>query len=1061
MGDRYSSASPYGRERRQRLDYSHYQRSPLSSSRVRSRGRSRHHNNSRGGDSSRLSSSSYSSSPLRSSSCRSDSSRRWSSFNDGTDDAIGGLPDFVGSVGERISIKDEYSWMVQDKELPPQHLPPTQLSDLERFQSRSWQGASQYETVLLPDSIEAALVCEELASDATVFACICQLDPKIVNEAFRVYNHLTARSPAINPTGLFLSLLRTEEKKLVNKSSSGLNVFPSVGFVVDDATRYSGEYGSAGFSHPTRPSILDVSITPDVSFQESRIDAELNNASDNNAPREGGSGDMILIDETSERDDGASHVDECSISFGPGMQEDHSTKRTESTKPTVVANPPSGMDVKVFAATHTGTCETVAAPDSSQSLDGIIRNLSLPAAAASAASALCSFQETDLVPYASRVGDLIPQLLVVAKNHPDQEVRSCAKRLSVSLGGVGQTMNLVTKIADAARSKDFPCLVDQLRYVYALEKPWLLSALLENGGVDALYSVLQAFPGTNLASFALMNIGRLTASNIGSVPKVPTPPLGVGASVTEKEVLAIQALENLGLKEDASRPPIKSFVQTWMMYKSELNEQKYGHGLRQGEELTIQQAYAAEPRFPFDMTEFDDFRSDIAKLVLGLRPVQAMMKDLHRRYAVQCAIPADSKLVLGKVRGRTVVILLHNFPTQDGGALMMQNGLLCGEGDYCLTTHGNILSCLEQNGKVPPGATNQYERRVIHFDTNPTVADKNWSTSQGNMPCTKARSDSVVRPYLGPALLALVTALQDDHGVTEVLIVPCGDRAAKAFDCIDDESKQELSARINRAMGQELRLAHGWTLARSDKPKEILEDHISGMQRIGLLLSNAEKVESLIPDDFASVVYNCNLSAGYMSKERRAKAGKKVSDFHVGKSVAQKTATSKKISDAVVAGHAARTVAQKVATSKKMSGSATISHSAMSDAQKAAWNQNKLDGFAAKKASKPYPCVHQEKKKVTIIRKTVNGKPQNVFKGLCKFCAYDEADILATFEAGYDTHYRPLRWINTKQHGVVLAHYSGGCLCGIISHRSSGEAVRKEDFEMKMPEKKRRKKSSR
>ena len=193
--------------------------------------------------------------------------------------------------------------------------------------------------------------------------------------------------------------------------------------------------------------------------------------------------------------------------------------------------------------------------------------------------------------------------LELVVNHQDQEVRSHAKRLSKSMSTIGHVTNLVTKITNAARSKDFPCLVQQLQYVHALNNPLLLRALLENGGVDALHEVILAFPGTHLASFAYKNIGRLAASKVGPVPKGPIPPLA-GVPITEKHVLVMQALESLGLKEDPLRPSMKPFAEAWLMYTPELNQLKYGSDLREGEELTIQQAYrcAAKPRFSFDMT---------------------------------------------------------------------------------------------------------------------------------------------------------------------------------------------------------------------------------------------------------------------------------------------------------------------------------------------------------------------------------------------------------------------------------------------------------------------------
>ena len=96
-------------------------------------------------------------------------------------------------------------------------------------------------------------------------------------------------------------------------------------------------------------------------------------------------------------------------------------------------------------------------------------------------------------------------------------------------------------------------------------------------------------------------MGRLAASEFGLAPRALMPDLGKPTSATEREVLMVLALENLDLPSSQSRPPVDAFVKSFEFYKPELLKLAYGHGLRPGEELTVESVFASKPRHPFEM----------------------------------------------------------------------------------------------------------------------------------------------------------------------------------------------------------------------------------------------------------------------------------------------------------------------------------------------------------------------------------------------------------------------------------------------------------------------------
>mmetsp|Transcript_19389 Transcript_19389/g.45820 ORF Transcript_19389/g.45820 Transcript_19389/m.45820 type:complete len:86 (-) Transcript_19389:564-821(-) len=77
------------------------------------------------------------------------------SLDNGTD-AIDGFPVSVGSYDELLAAADKYCRMLQNRELPPQHLIRTSRPNLEKFRASRLK-EPRSEMVLLPDSIDANL----------------------------------------------------------------------------------------------------------------------------------------------------------------------------------------------------------------------------------------------------------------------------------------------------------------------------------------------------------------------------------------------------------------------------------------------------------------------------------------------------------------------------------------------------------------------------------------------------------------------------------------------------------------------------------------------------------------------------------------------------------------------------------------------------------------------------------------------------------------------------------------------------------------------------------------
>lgn len=196
---------------------------------------------------------------------------------------------------------------------------------------------------------------------------------------------------------------------------------------------------------------------------------------------------------------------------------------------------------------------------------------------------------------------------------------------------------------------------------------------------------------------------------------------------------------------------------------------------------------------------------------------------------------------------------------------------------------------------------------------------------------------------------------------------------------------------------------------------------------------NVASIEELADADYAMVTYlgtsKCGLSAGTMSKDRRAKAAQKRSE-----TIAANTSAAK--------------AAAKSATSRANLANSVAN---MNDEAKKRQQQNRIASRAKQNKLKPYGCKSPSNKTITI---SLNQHRYDNVKSPCN-CGWNEEEILTTLEADYPKNRRALRWMETEKHGVVLLHYSQSTaiakntLCGVVYNRSTNEYVRKKDFKAK------------
>lgn len=545
------------------------------------------------------------------------------------------LPDSFDGSGSRTthrrdSIMDQYRRMISDGELPPQNIVPPRPSPMKRFRASRWMSPGKVSRSDSSDTTPESTV----DSDAPLrrFKETRWMSPGKASQpgSSDTTPETADESPAIPipPVSSTAETLDSDDNDTGSedgrKEDVGTDATEAVKSVIEDSDVPS-------LCDEDDSDSIEYVKSPEASDDKSEAMIMSIGTSTGHSSADGMSSVLGLSSGTTSSTSGDAMTTANSVSLASGRRSVTSGSAVDAISSAVVTQTPSArstgdgvtvsistgsvnsgsMALSTGASTSSGTAgdmalavgtsTIVAEPNLYRSLNGILHDLELPSSAAGAAAALCSIQENDLVTYASGVSELVPQLLNIASEHPDEQVKSHAKRLSVSLVSMSQGVTLVGNIADAARAKDLPRLANLLKYVSTLEKPSILSAMRENGGSGALSLVLEACPGTHLASLAMMNVGRLTLSRLGSVPRVPIPTIGGGSSVIDKEALAVMTLKSLELKDDPSRPPIESFVKSFNVYKPELLKLAYSSNSTSSEELTIQEAYTATPRFPFDM----------------------------------------------------------------------------------------------------------------------------------------------------------------------------------------------------------------------------------------------------------------------------------------------------------------------------------------------------------------------------------------------------------------------------------------------------------------------------